>query len=210
MNIHPTAVIAGDVEFLGGAEVGAHVYLEGPLIIEDGVKIYPGCVIGCRGESYSEEESDSPIHIGSSTVLREGVIVQRGLSGGRPTSIGENCYIMDGCHIAHDCRVDSGVTMSPRVVLGGHTTVMFRANLGIGSMTHQFVTIGAYAMIGMGSVVIGDVPPGVKAYGSPARVSGDNDVGLRKFCYPDLEEYRAEYNRVRSRREASGRRGRVC
>ncbi len=206
VKVHPTAVITGDVEFLGRAEVGAHVYLEGPLLIEDGVKIYPGCVIGCRAESYGEGTSDAPIHIGAGTVLREKVVIQRSLSGGRPTSIGENCYIMDGCHVAHDCRVDDEVTMAPKVVLGGHSTIMFRANLGIGSMTHQFVTVGAYAMVGMGSVVIHDIRPGAKVCGSPAEIYGKNDFGLRKYGDPELGLYLAEFERVRSRMGARMRR----
>jgi len=47
-------------------------------------------------------------------------------------------------------------------------------------MTHQKTTIGAYAMIGMGSVVVRDVPVGVKVVGNPARMIGMNEVGLER------------------------------
>ena len=36
---------------------------------------------------------------------------------------------------------------------------MFKANLGIGTTVHQYSTIGQYAMVGMGSIVVRDVLP---------------------------------------------------
>jgi acyl-[acyl carrier protein]--UDP-N-acetylglucosamine O-acyltransferase len=52
--------------------------------------------------------------------------------------------------------------------------------MGLKSMTHQFTTIGAYAMIGMGAVVVKDVPPGAKVVGNPARFIGWNTIGFER------------------------------
>jgi UDP-N-acetylglucosamine acyltransferase len=72
-------------------------------------------------------------------------------------------------HVDHDCVLEDGVTLSSHVALGGHTRILRRANLGMGTVAHQFSTIGAYVMTGMGSVITHDIPPFCLVFGNPAR-----------------------------------------
>ncbi len=44
------------------------------------------------------------------------------------------------------------------------------SHIGAGTMVRQFVKIGNNSLIGMGSVVIRDIPSNVKAYGNPCKV----------------------------------------
>ena len=74
--------------------------------------------------------------------------------------------------------VADDVTLSPNVVLGGHTRVHRGATIGIGAMTHQRSTVGAYSMVGMGSVVTKDVPAFALVVGSPARITRWNARGV--------------------------------
>jgi UDP-N-acetylglucosamine acyltransferase len=166
-NVHPTAVIEGDVVLGSGTSVGAFSYLRGPLVVGDDTRIYPHVIIGTEGE-HKSRASTGVIRIGSGVVVRELVVIQRG-TGDAETAIGDGSFIMDHCHVAHDVTIAAGVTLSPNVVLGGHSHVLDGATLGIGAVTHQFSTIGAYAMIGMGAVVTRDVPPFCLAAGNPAR-----------------------------------------
>ena len=67
------------------------------------------------------------------------------------------------------------------------------AQIGINACVLPRVTIGEYALIGAGSVVTKDIPPGVVAYGNPARVVGKLDdlictTGLRDKPYGNLVE----------------------
>ena len=66
------------------------------------------------------------------------------------------------------------------IIKGGHTTVLPWSTLGIQSSTHQHVTVGAFAMVGMHAAVIRDMPPCCKATGVPARITGVNTVGLER------------------------------
>jgi UDP-N-acetylglucosamine acyltransferase len=165
--VHPTAVIEGDVVLGDRTTVGPFSYLRGPLIVGADTRIYPHVIIGTEGEHKSRGPA-GVIRIGSRVVVRELVVIQRG-TGDADTAIGDGSYIMDHCHVAHDVTIAADVTMSPNVVLGGHSHVLRGATLGIGAVTHQFSTVGAYAMVGMGAVVTRDVPPFCLVAGNPAR-----------------------------------------
>lgn len=142
--------------------------------------------------------------IGRETRIGPFVSVQRGTN--RWTTIGNRCLIMAGAYIAHDCILDDDVTVCANVSLAGHVRVMRGANIGMGAVVHQWVTIGAYAMIGMGAVVVDDVPPGWTVAGSPARIIGPNEVGRERngIDTSEMDLLRAEWNAARTgkRREA--------
>ncbi len=176
-HIHPSVVIEGtDVEIACDVEIGPFCYIRGPVTIGVRTIISPHVVIGTDGEHRSKS-STGAIHIGENVVIREFCAVQRGIAGDLPTSIGDRAMLMDRVHVAHNCSIDEDVTISPGVVLGGHTRVHRGATIGISAMTHQHSTIGAYSMIGMGAVVTRDVPPFALVVGNPARYVRDNERG---------------------------------
>lgn len=88
--------------------------------------------------------------------------------------IGRFVHLNFGVYVAHDCVIGDFVTFAPgaqclgRVHIGEHTFV------GAGAVIHQGTQeqprqIGAHATIGMGAIVLGDVPDGVTVAGNPAR-----------------------------------------
>lgn len=174
LRVHPSATIAPTARFYG------------KVLVEAGVRIHDYAVIGDAAEHRTEETDwDSLLVIGKGTVVREHVVVQRGTKGDGArafgTRVGSGCYLMHGVHVAHDCIVEDRCTLAPNVVLGGHTWLQPFVNMGIGGMTHQNVTVGAVAMVGMGAVVIDHVRPMTKVVGNPARAIGMNDVGLARI-----------------------------
>lgn len=181
--VHPTAVLEGDVEVGPESSIGALTYILGPVTIGARTKIYPHCVIGCEGE-HKTRPPTGPILIGDDNMIREMVVIQRG-TGDRNTEIRSRTYIMDHCHIAHDVLIDDEVTLSPNITIGGHSHVLRGANMGIQSMCHQFSTIGAYAMVGMGSVVTKDIPPFALVAGNPARFLRLNTHGVKRAGIPE-------------------------
>ncbi len=85
-----------------------------------------------------------------------------------------------------------GATISCNVMIGGHSVVMDNAVVGLGTVIHQHRCIGSYCMVGMGSVVTKSIRPFMKAYGSPCRVMGINEVGMLRgpFDKDDIETLR--------------------
>lgn len=171
--VHETAVLEGTVYLSPGVEIGAFAYVRGPVTIGARTLVSPHVVIGTDGEHRSKPANVGTIAIGEDVVIREFSAVQRG-TGDRPTTIGDRVMVMDHGHVAHDVTIEEDVTLSPNVTLGGHTRVHRGATIGIGAMTHQFTTVGAYAMIGMGSVVTRDVPPFALVVGNPAKYVREN------------------------------------
>lgn len=73
----------------------------------------------------------------------------------------------------------------PFPTLGGHITVGDFAILGGIVGVHQFVRIGAYAMVGGQSAITQDIPPFVSASGNRAQLYGLNLVGLKRRGFSD-------------------------
>jgi UDP-N-acetylglucosamine acyltransferase len=177
--IHPTAVIGPEVEIGDDNIIGAFAVLLGPATIGSGNWIGPHAVIGTPGESRgaTHPSDDAPcgngIVVGDGNVLREFSSVHQGLHD--VTRVADDCFIMAGGHLGHDVHLDDEVTVANAVMVGGHTWVGRRANLGLGAVVHQRSVIGAGAMIAMGAGVKAPIPPYATVAGSPARVSGVNE-----------------------------------
>ena len=69
-------------------------------------------------------------------------------------------------YVAHDSVIGDYVTFAPRVCVNGHTIIHDDVYIGTGAVLKQGtkdkpLIIGRGSLIGMGSVVTKDVPPGV-------------------------------------------------
>jgi UDP-N-acetylglucosamine acyltransferase len=189
--IHPTAVVGAGVELGDGNVIGPFTVLVGPCRIGDDNWIGPHVTIGTPAEHRDEphpagwagEQAGHGVHIGHRNRIREYVSVHQGTR--RATRVGDDCYLLARSHVGHDCLVDDGVTIACAAQLGGHTHVWPHATIGMGALVHQHGSVGPGAMLGMGAAVRSEVPPFAVTVGSPARVSGLNEVGLRRLgCDP--------------------------
>jgi acetyltransferase-like isoleucine patch superfamily enzyme len=83
--------------------------------------------------------------------------------------IGAHVVAMPHVLITHDDEIADGVTFAGGAMLGGSVTVGECAYLGQGCLVREKLSIGAGAVVGMGSVVLQDVPAGEVWAGVPAR-----------------------------------------
>jgi UDP-N-acetylglucosamine acyltransferase len=191
--IDRTAVIGDDVIIGKNNEIGPYAVILGRVIIGDSNWIGPHVAIGGPAQlkggphpsGWQNESGEGSIVIGDSNVIREFSTVHQSTSDHTPTRIGNRCYLMAGAHVPHDAHIGTDVTICNAVLIGGHTTVGDRTNIGLGSVVHQRLNIGEGVMVGMGSVVTNDLPAYALAFGSPARVKGANTVGLRRHGVDD-------------------------
>jgi UDP-N-acetylglucosamine acyltransferase len=83
-------------------------------------------------------------------------------------------------HIAHDVRLGDRTVLANNATLAGHVQVGDWAVVGGLTGVHQFVKIGAHAMIGFQAHVAQDVPPFITVDGNPLTARAVNVVGLRR------------------------------
>ncbi len=84
-------------------------------------------------------------------------------------TVGAHVAVMPHAVLTHDVRVGDFATIAAGVRFGGGSRVGRGAYLGSGALIREQVEIGAWAQVGMGSVVLGDVPGGQVWVGNPAR-----------------------------------------
>ncbi|MEE9348922.1 MAG: acyl-ACP--UDP-N-acetylglucosamine O-acyltransferase [Flavobacteriaceae bacterium] len=208
--VEPFTTIHNNVVIGSGTWIGSNVTIMEGARIGENCRIFPGAVISAIPQDLKFEGEDSLVIIGDNVTIREGVTINRGTKAYGKTVIGDHCLIMATAHIAHDCILKNNVIIVNGVLLAGHVTVGEYAIIGGLSGVHQFIHIGAHAMVSGGSLVRKDVPPFVKAAKEPLSYVGINSIGLRRreFSPTKIHEiqdiYRILYQRNNNTTQAVG------
>jgi UDP-N-acetylglucosamine acyltransferase len=178
--IGPYCIVGENVTIGPRTVLQAHVVVNGWTDIGEDCQIYPFATIGASSQDRKYSGERAFTKVGSRTVLREYVSVQRATGADTITSVGDDCLLLAYVHIAHNCVVGNSVTMSNLAQLAGHVEIGDYATIGGQAGIHQFTRIGRYAMVGGASKLTKDAPPFFLIEGNPARAYGLNSVGLRR------------------------------
>ena len=194
--IEKSAIIDSSVTIGNGNYIGHNVILKGNVLIGDNNYIGSNVIIGEYAQhsskkfeftNYKEFSRNKGVTIGSNNVIRENSTVHLPITS-KNTIIGNNCYIMAYNHIPHDSIIYNNVIMANNVQMGGYAIIHDYANIGLSSTVHQRSTIGAYAMVGMDSVVTKDVLPFMVVMGSPTKYANKiNEYGMSRYGLSDNE-----------------------
>jgi UDP-N-acetylglucosamine acyltransferase len=218
--IHPTAIIADDVQIGEGCIVGPYTVIEAGARIGADNEIAPGCFISgavelgngnrlMRGASLGGEPQSlgykgepTRLTIGDRNWFGENVVVHRGTAATGVTVVGDDLYMMNGAHIGHDVRMGNHVVMAPAVNVGGQAEVGHRANLGAGAGIHQLTRVGELVMVGAMTRVTQDVVPFTTVAGD-CELYGLNSIGIRRAedCPNQLGALKEMYTRFCRKRE---------
>ncbi len=138
-----------------------------------------------------QDHAGGAVNLGSNVHLHRGVAIQTGAGGS--VSIGDKTHIQPNCRISayqgsveigcgveiapncsfypYDHALKPGVPMSQQPLQScGGIVIEDNVWLGVGVIVLDGVHIGRDAVVGAGSVVTSDIPPGGIAVGVPARV----------------------------------------
>jgi len=197
--VHPTSIIAGDVEIGEGVEIGPYTVIEGKIkigkgtrigsrvsikgntIIGENCKIFDGAIIGEEPQHLKYQGEETEVLIGNRVIIREYATVHRGTAiGTGKTIIEDDVMLMAYSHVAHDCVVGRGTIMANCSALAGHVEVGEYTFIGGLSAVQQWRKIGKYSMIGGLTGVTKDIPPFTIASGQHALLYGINIKGLKK------------------------------
>lgn len=181
VEVGPFASIGDKVEIGEGTKIGPYCLVEGPTVIGAGNTFTGYASVGTPPQDHSYKGEDTRLVIGDNNTFREFVTINRGtMKDKQVTTIGSDCLLMAYCHVAHDCVIGDHVVMGNLATLAGHVEIQDRVIVGGLAAVHQFTRLGAYAIIGGGSMVSLDIIPYAKASGDRAKLFGVNTIGLKR------------------------------
>ncbi|HXF55185.1 MAG TPA: acyl-ACP--UDP-N-acetylglucosamine O-acyltransferase [Hyphomicrobiaceae bacterium] len=196
VRIGPYCTVGAEVELGAGCELVSHVAVAGRTRIGPGTRIFPFASIGHQPQDLKYRGEASTLTVGARCIIREGVTMNPGTSGGSmATIVGDDCAFLANSHVGHDCRVGNRVVFSNNVMLAGHCSVGDYAILGGGAAVIQFARVGAHSFLGGMSGLENDLIPYGMAVGNRAHLSGLNIIGLQRrgFSREEVHTLRRAY-----------------
>ena len=172
--IGPGAVI-GDAVIIGDhCTIGANAVIDFATI-GDHTTIGPNTTIGHFGFGYVREDDGTPlriphsggVQIGSYVDIGANTCIDRGTL--TDTIICDHVKIDNLVMIPHNVAIGEAALITGGTILCGSTRIGARAWLSPNASVLEGVTIGADSTVGMGAVVLRDVPDGVTVVGNPAK-----------------------------------------
>jgi acetyltransferase-like isoleucine patch superfamily enzyme len=180
-------VLADPSEIDPQAIVGA---MPGRKIEDTSLEIGPHANVRAFTVIYAGSRIGSHLETGHGAVIREENKIGDHLSIWNQSTIdygcviGSNVRIHTGVYVAQFTTIEDDVFLAPGVMIANDRhpicrdclqgpTIKRGARVGINSTLLPAIVIGEGALVGAGSVVTKDVPPGMVVAGNPARVMGD-------------------------------------
>lgn len=133
-------------------------------IILEGAVIGKNCNINCH--TFIEND----VVMGNNVTVKSGVYLWDGIT------IEDDVFIGPAAVFANNLAPKSKQHLTPVPII-----VKRGASIGANASILPGITIGEYAMIGMGSVVTKDVPSHALVYGNPAKIKGWVDEKGKKL-----------------------------
>lgn len=186
VEIGPYAVIGPHVRLGERTTVGPHAVIEGRTTIGCDNRIFQFTSIGAVPQDMKYAGEPTALEIGDRNVIREFCTFNLGTAqDAGVTRVGHDNWVMAYVHLAHDVQLGNHCVLANNATLAGHVHVGDWATIGGLSGVHQFVHIGAHAMIGFQGHVSQDVPPYMTVDGNPLAVRAVNLTGLRRRGFSD-------------------------
>ena len=181
VEVGPYAIIGPQVRIGARTVVGAHVVIDGRTTIGCDNKFFPSSSIGALPQDISHNGEVTGLEIGDRNTIREFCTFNTGtFKEDGVTRVGSDNWVMACVHVAHDVRLGSHTILANNVMLAGHVHIGDWAVLGGATGVHQFVRVGAHAMVGFQGHVAQDVAPYMTVDGSPLATRAVNVVGLKR------------------------------
>ncbi len=215
--IHPTAILDGDIDLADDVKIGPMCILRGTISLGAGVRLlervsingparigagtifYPGAIIGFEPQDYkfAPGTPTAGVVLGQNCIIREHATVHSSTSTEKPTTLGEGVFLMVNSHVGHDTVVGDRTILVNNTALAGHVIVEDRVTLAGGSLVHQNCRIGRLCMFSGCSIVTTDIPPFMMMI-DRNEIVGLNLVGLRRngFSAEEINTLRSFFTKV--------------
>lgn len=144
--------------------------------LRSGTVLYAGSEIGGDFQTGHHVVVREGCRIGDQVSVWSNTVIDYGCVIGDRVKIHCNCYIAQYTELEDDTFLAPGVTIANDLFPGRARSadamagplIRAGAQIGVNVTILPYVTVGAGAIVGAGSVVTRDIPPGTIAYGNPA------------------------------------------
>jgi sugar O-acyltransferase (sialic acid O-acetyltransferase NeuD family) len=103
--------------------------------------------------------------VGPGSILMAGTVVSNGCR------LGTGALLCSRSSLDHDSSLGDCASLAPGATTGGRVLIGDCTAVGLGANVIHGVTIGSNTVVGSASLVLEDIPDGVVAYGTPARIN---------------------------------------
>ena len=108
------------------------------------------------------------IKIGDNVTIKSGSKIKRATLPGEFTEIGDGTKICSLVNVGHNCKLGKDNFIGPHVCFNGSVETGNRCWISGHAIIKDRIKLGNDVTVGMGAVVIGDVPDGSTVVGNPA------------------------------------------
>lgn len=172
--VHPFAFIDKDTVIGDRCEIMPYASVMKGARIGHNTKIYQGAIVSADPQDFRWKGGPSYCFIGDNVVIREHVIINRGITEEGGTRVNDNCFIMAESHIGHDSHIDSCCVVGNGVNIAGNVSVASGTILSSNVILHEGVHVGRWALVKGGCRISSNVPPYVIIAHNPASYYGVN------------------------------------
>jgi len=174
--IHPTAIVNENVVLGKNVTLHENVVIYSNTKIGDNVVIHANTVVGKPGFGYVKDEEkgtwvDFPqiggVSIGKNVSIGSNVVIDRGALD--DTVIGEGTKIDNLVHVAHGVKIGKNCLIIACAEISGSVKIGDNVWVAPNSSVRENLQIGNNSLVGIGSVVIRDIPDDSVIVGNPGK-----------------------------------------
>lgn len=111
-------------------------------------------------------------HVDPSVEVGRGVVIDALVGISVNARVGNHVHMYQHAFLNHESILEDYTTAAPQAAIGARVTAGEGAHIGLNSSIREDTTLGEYALVGMGAVVLDDVEPFQIVGGNPAREIG--------------------------------------
>ncbi|MDE6369829.1 MAG: acyl-ACP--UDP-N-acetylglucosamine O-acyltransferase [Muribaculaceae bacterium] len=181
VKVHPFAFIDANVEIGDNCEIMPYASIMHGTRMGNDCKVYQGAIVGADPQDFKWKGTDTFCYIGNEVVIREHVIINRGIYSQGGTRIGDKCFIMAEAHIGHDTQVMGRNVIGNGAMVAGDSVIGEGSILSSNAIVNEKVHVGRFAVLKGGTRVSSNVPPFVIIAHNPATYYGVNSTVMHKL-----------------------------
>lgn len=187
VTIHPFAYIDDNVEIGDNCVIMPYASIMSGTRMGNNNKVFQGAIIGAEPQDFRWTGEQTYCYIGDNNVIREQVIINRGIRPEGGTRIGNDNFIMAASHIGHDSQVQGPCVLGNGVTIAGDAIIEQCTVLSSNVIVHERAHIGQWVLVKGGCRIGSNVPPYIIAAHNPTTYYGVNSAIMRKRGFDEKQ-----------------------